>query len=146
MKCLPANQKWYLGIFDNLTDFDIMHELSIADSIIRTTIKWRDSQGCGKVETVGLRLGTLSDIVPDALQFGFEALTKGTDMESTRLQIETVKVKGRCRACETEFEIDDLLFECPSCQSRDIKMTQGQEIEIVYFEFDDTNQETTSND
>ena len=123
-----------------------MHELSIADSIIKTTKRERDNRGYGQVEAIGLRIGALSDIVPDALTFGFEALTKDTEFESTRLEIETVPVRGICKNCKNEFEVDQLLFECPACSSRDINLTQGQELEIVYFEFETTDPDSTNND
>ena len=116
-----------------------MHELSIADSIIKTSIRERDNRGYVRVEAIGLRIGTLSDIVPEALSFGFEALTKGTEMESTRLEIETVPTRGKCKACEGEFAVEQFLFECPECRSREVTLTQGQELEIAYLEFDDSN-------
>jgi len=45
-------------------------------------------------------------------------------------------VRGRCRACATEFDVPRFRFECPNCVGNDIEVTQGQELYIESFEAD----------
>ncbi len=76
-----------------------MHELAIASSILETVLLEAARRNLPPVLGIAVRLGALSNVDPEALQFGFEALKRGTALESARLQIEVVAVQGSCRAC-----------------------------------------------
>ncbi len=114
-----------------------MHELGIAQSIVEAVLKKMQSEGYRGVSKIGLRIGGLTDIVPDALEFGYEASVRDTPLAATQLVIETIPVQGTCRACSRNFVIEDYLFICPDCGGQDIAMTQGDELEIAYIEIDD---------
>lgn len=114
-----------------------MHELSIASSIVDTVTGEMKKRGLAKVHVVGIRVGALTDVVSEALEFGFEALTSGTELESARLKIERIPVKGVCLKCRTPFEVDSFIFICPACGAVDIKVEQGTELDIAYLEVDD---------
>ena len=116
-----------------------MHELAIADSIFRTVLAEIDKNGYARVSSIGLRIGLLTDVVSEALTFGFEAIARGTPLEHTRLEIERIPIIGRCRTCGSENQIERYLFVCPHCGSRDIDMIQGGELDIAYIEIDDEN-------
>jgi len=111
-----------------------MHELAIANSIVRTVLEAMDRDGYTAVTRVGLHIGALTDVVPEALVFGFEAIVKGTALEHTRLDIEQIPIKGKCRECGGEFTIEEFSFVCPLCSGRDIAMSQGDELDITYLE------------
>ena len=115
----------------------IMHELSIAASIVETVsqeIKWQNLQ---RVQTIVLRIGALSGVDPEALRFGFEAITTDTPFAKTRLDIEYVPVQGKCRACGRRFTVEDFIFACPICQSVEIEITAGEELDIAYLEIEE---------
>lgn len=114
-----------------------MHELGIADSIIQAVLHKMQESGYARVDVVALRIGALTDIVPDALEFGFEVLTRDTPLAETRLQIETVPVHGKCDDCGRDFEVNEFVFICPNCEGRAIEMSSGDELEIAYIEVDD---------
>lgn len=115
-----------------------MHELAIASSIVDTVSQEVERKQLGAVIAVGLRIGALTDVVPDALEFGFRAITAGTVLEGARLEIESVPVAGQCDACGETFDVKGLVFICPSCGSSDTKVTRGQELDIAYIEVDDS--------
>ena len=119
-----------------------MHELAVAESILNIANAEMEKRNLIAIESICVRVGVLSDVVPEALQFSFEALTKGTKMDGTDLQIETIPVRGRCHGCRQEFEVLDYVFECPLCDSRDIKLTQGDELDIAYMEVKDNEAES----
>ncbi len=114
-----------------------MHELSIASSIVNTVIQEVKTRNIKSVSKIGLKIGALTDIVPDSLQFGFAAITKNTELAQTKLLIEIIRVKGYCKKCQTNFEVMEFIFICPNCQSNDINMNQGNELEIAYIEADE---------
>ncbi len=114
-----------------------MHELAIANSIVNTVLEEAKKRNYKSVTAIGLRIGALSDVVEEALDFGFSAITAGTLLEGTKLEIESVPVTGACSACKEVFEVKGFVFVCPGCGSSDITVEKGQELDIVYIEVDD---------
>lgn len=115
-----------------------MHELAIANSIVNTVLLEAEKHNYGSVIAVGLRIGALSDVVPEALEFGFTAITVGTLLEGAKLEIENVPVKGRCCECDSSFDVQGFVFVCPACGSSKTNLEQGQELDIAYIEVDDS--------
>ena len=115
----------------------VMHELSIAQSITETARKETSSFPAGSLKEIGLRIGALSGVLVDSLEFCFEAITKGTDLESCRMKVEFLPVVATCETCSKTFEVDHFLFACPECQSGAVEVVQGYELEIAYLEVDD---------
>lgn len=111
-----------------------MHELSIADNIIHAVKEAAQSRGMLTVSTIGVRIGSLSSVDPDALTFGFDVLKRDQGMEDCELAIEFVKTSARCTKCSREFEVEDFVFVCPDCGSSQCELLSGQEIEIAYYE------------
>ena len=114
-----------------------MHELSIASSIVDTVLAEVDKRSLKSVTLISLRVGVLTDIVPDSLQFGFEAMTKDTILEKTELQITSIPVVGKCKSCQKDFEVNEFIFVCPLCYAVDIEMQTGNELDIAFIEAED---------
>jgi len=114
-----------------------MHELAIAESIIKITLDETERQNLGPVKKIVVRVGALTDVVPDALQFGFEAASADTKLAGTKLEIKTIPVVGKCKSCGKGFEVEEHIFICPNCESFDIEMTRGDELDIEYIEADE---------
>ncbi len=111
-----------------------MHELSIADNIINAVKDASQSRGMTVVSKIGIRIGTLSSVDPEALTFGFDILKRDQGWDACALAIESVATGARCRKCNHEFEVADFVFVCPSCESSQCDLLRGQELEIAYFE------------
>ena len=105
-----------------------MHELSIADNIINAVKDSAQSRGMLTVSKIGVRIGSLSSVDPDALTFGFDVLKRDQGMMDCELAIEFVKTSARCNKCSHEFEVEDFVFVCPRCASSQC------ELEIAYYE------------
>ena len=114
-----------------------MHELAIAESIIKTVLDVAERQKLGRINKIVVRIGALTDVVPDALQFGFEAASIDTELEGAQLTINTVPIAGKCNSCGKSFEVEEHIFLCPVCESFDIEVTSGDELDIEYMEVDD---------
>jgi hydrogenase nickel incorporation protein HypA/HybF len=108
-----------------------MHEFSIASAVVDTAV--RHAQG-RRVTVVSLRSGRLRQVVPDALEFAFALLARETVCEGARLDHEIVPARLRCRACETEWEIDLPDFRCRSCGGTDVAVVGGEELEVESIE------------
>ena len=111
-----------------------MHELSIAQSIIDTVLTALQRQPAAKLSAVHVRIGQMTDVAPDALSFGFSAITRDTPLDGAELVIESVPIRARCRNCSHPFSVSDFRFICPQCFTRDVEMVQGDELEITSIE------------
>ena len=115
-----------------------MHELSIAKSVIESVERLVEDRGLDKpVLKVCLKVGKLSTVVPEYLQFAFEALVDDSKISGARLEIESTAVRGRCKKCDFEFEIEDILFVCPKCKFTGVETTSGQDLVIDFVEVED---------
>ena len=101
-----------------------MHELSIAESIVRIAEAHADGR---RVTAVEVRVGALRQVVPQALEFAFALVAEGTEAEGARLVMEAVPAAGVCRACGTETEFEAFPFACP-CGSLDVELVRGEEL------------------
>lgn len=110
-----------------------MHELGIAQSIIKTVEHETETRGLPPVAEIGLRIGALSGVLPDALAFGFEALVADTPLASCQLVIEHVPAQARCKVCSHQFEVDDFFFSCPACEAVQVSVIHGYELDISYL-------------
>jgi len=86
---------------------------------------------------VRVRVGPLAGIVPDSLDFCFDAIVTGTPLSRARLDIEKTLVKARCSGCGAGFEVEGTLFLCSRCGSADIEVVSGTELQVVEIEMAD---------
>ncbi|MFH1350077.1 MAG: hydrogenase maturation nickel metallochaperone HypA [Pseudomonadota bacterium] len=113
-----------------------MHEMSIAQSLIDIIREEMVKHDAKAIRSVRLSIGQMTAIVPDSLSFCFEVITAGTELEGAKLIMEIVPLRGYCHSCDSEFEIKDYAFACPSCGSTEIKTIAGQDLSIVEMEVD----------
>ncbi len=114
-----------------------MHELGIAAAILdRVRAEARQHAGA-RATKVGVRIGELSGVNPEALSFGFEALTKDTDVDGLALEIDFRPRVQRCNQCSREFATEAIFTTCPDCASENTVMLSGDELDISYIELED---------
>jgi hydrogenase nickel incorporation protein HypA/HybF len=112
-----------------------MHEASIAIGVLETVSEQCRREGYTSIETVRLRLGKAAGILPDALLFAFDIAKNNTIASNAELIIDFVLLGGHCLACNSRFESEErYIFACPVCDSSSIKITQGDEMQIVDME------------
>lgn len=95
-----------------------MHETSIAASLLDIVRNELRKHEATRLHLVRVKYGRLTQLVPDSLLFAFEMLTKGTDLEGARLELDQIPLRVRCWSCGTEFEPEHesvLIMPCPSC-------------------------------
>ncbi len=115
-----------------------MHELSIAQSLLDSVLEHCRRLSLGKVETVNIRIGRASGIMPDALLFSYDALKEGTAAEASRLTIEEVPVTAFCSDCRRSFTVEEeFVLSCPLCSGRSFAVTGGRELDIIDMEVSD---------
>lgn len=111
-----------------------MHEMSIANSILEAVRKESAARGGARVSKVGVRVGELAGIDPEALRFCFEAIVKDSDLEPLALEIEVRPRQQRCPACNLTFPVKDYILACPTCGSKQTECVSGDELDLAYLE------------
>jgi hydrogenase nickel incorporation protein HypA/HybF len=113
----------------------VMHELSIAVSIVEMAAEEADRHGADRVEAVHLRLGKLSGVVERALVASYDLACEQTPLAGSRLLIEEVPVLVYCTICRANREVESLSsFACASCGTPSAQVVQGREIEVFALE------------
>ena len=113
-----------------------MHELGIATSILECVQAEAKRHPDSRITKVGVKIGELSGVDRDALQFGFEVLIKDTEWEPLVLDLEYIPRMQRCSTCAYEFRMTDFDPRCPLCGDLGTQCISGEELDIEYMEVD----------
>ncbi|MFC1513150.1 hydrogenase maturation nickel metallochaperone HypA [Thermodesulfobacteriota bacterium] len=112
-----------------------MHEASIALSVLQTVTEECLQRGFTAIESVQLKIGKASGVLPEALTFAFDIAKNDTIAKEAQLHIDLIPLGGQCHACNTTFEVAErFLLACPQCQATDFTINQGYEMNIVDME------------
>lgn len=112
-----------------------MHELSIARSLVETVSQAAREAGARRVTLVRLKVGELSGVAREALEFCYDVATAATLLDGSRLVVETVPVVVFCPVCDRETVLPSVTrFRCPVCETPTGDVRQGRELEIDSIE------------
>lgn len=114
-----------------------MHEMGIAYSVL-AAVRTEAARYPGNVpRKVGVRVGELSALDPEALRFCFDAITRDTDLDGLELEIEICPFRYRCQACRHEFVVQNYQTQCPQCAGLETECIGGQELDLSYLEVEE---------
>lgn len=104
-----------------------MHELSLCGAIMDTVADHLDGR---TVRRVNLTIGHFRQVVPETLQFCWEARTRGTDFEGCELRVDHVPASVLCRRCDSVTTLVHPILCCGTCESADVVLKTGEEFVI----------------
>lgn len=111
-----------------------MHEFSIAEGIVASIVPIAQERKALRITNVRLRIGTMSDIVQDALDFAWEVVCEENPLlAGCTLDIDYIEPHFVCMDCGAEYDADRLHPRCPDCGSGKTLLTKGRELEIASF-------------
>ncbi len=113
-----------------------MHELSVAHAVVTTVVAALPDPQV-RVTQVRVRIGELSGIVPQALEFAYEVAAQGTPLADAVLVVERTPVVIDCADCGEQTLASTRDFRCPSCGVPCGTVVRGKELEIIDIAFDD---------
>lgn len=134
-----------------------MHELALADAVIRAALAAARREGMARITRVVVRIGELQQTVPGTFRVALEELLPADDpcLSGTRFDFEPEPARFRCRPCDrtfglaeaggprTEREAEAIHFvpelahgflACPVCGSPDFDVLQGRGIVLERIE------------
>ena len=113
-----------------------MHELGLMTGIMSSVQEAANQAGASAVTDITISVGEMTEAIPDALQFAFEALREGTICENAQLHIAMIAPHSRCLECGAEYEHDRFHMLCPECGSFATELIAGREMRIDSIEVD----------
>src|SRR5208283_2464036 len=132
-----------MGLFDVLAinrsaRRNSMHELSIVESVVEAVTETAARYPGARVNSVKLRVGVLSAVVKESLEFCWELATVGTPLAEAALVVKTVPIVVHCAACGRDAEIEGVQsLRCPNCGELTADLRQGRELEIESIEIEE---------
>lgn len=106
-----------------------MHEVSIADSIL--DLISRQTGGPVKLQSLQLRIGALSGVSPEALQFCFPTVANARGFGIPLLEIENVPLQILCLDCQKVSVIQEPFAPCPCCGGFEREIITGHEFSLL---------------
>jgi hydrogenase nickel incorporation protein HypA/HybF len=110
--------------------------MGVTQEILRAITEAAQGAGATRINSVRVTIGELTEIVPDALQFAWEALTPGTLAEGATLDVVETGGRSLCLDCAREFTHDRFERRCTSCGSYATKVISGDELLIDDIDVD----------
>ena len=114
-----------------------MHELSLIQNVVEVALDVAHEHGGLPIQRVVLDIGALQQVVPEALEFAFDAATKDTLAEDAVLEWHLLPTRIECSGCGREFEPDDDVFwVCTECDNIGGRVLQGNELVLRSVELE----------
>lgn len=111
-----------------------MHELAITENLFEIIFEQIKKHQVKKILKVKVKVGELTAVIPDCLQFCFDTLKEGTILKEASLDIEMVPLKAKCKKCKKDFPVKEFHFICPFCKGKEIEIISGRELFIENLE------------
>ena len=113
-----------------------MHELSLAQEIVDQATSVAKEHDAAHVVTITVKIGPLSGVYKDSLEFCFPVCAENTRAAGAKLIIEEVPLLLRCATCGQESSPHPIHMKCALCQSSDVEVISGREFKIVHMEIE----------
>ena len=108
-----------------------MHELSVASNLMDICLEKAAENNASKITGIKLKIGKLSGIEIHFLKEAFEAVCTGSIAENCEFDYFLQDIVIFCKICRKEYSIKDNIFICPKCETRDIKVVDGEELVLM---------------
>jgi hydrogenase nickel incorporation protein HypA/HybF len=118
-----------------------VHELSAATAIVKTILSASEDRMVRRIRSVDLKIGQLTLLSPEQLEFCFQIASKGTIAEGAELNMERSPAVLECESCGSSFpwappEDDPAnhlvlpILQC-ECGATKVRVVSGRELEVV---------------
>jgi len=108
-----------------------MHEFSLAVEVIKLAQTEAEKNRARSVSEITIEVGNMSGVEAEPFESALRLLTEGSILEKVSLNIIKIKGKGKCIACENEFEMNHRMDTCPQCGAFPSKINGGNEFRVV---------------
>jgi len=94
-----------------------MHEMSIVAGLLDIIRQELAKHNAHKLLVVRVKHGRLANVVPEALEFAWTAMTADSEFAGAAIELEEIPLRLACGGCKHEFspEDKDFFMPCPAC-------------------------------
>jgi hydrogenase nickel incorporation protein HypA/HybF len=111
-----------------------MHELSMADGILKAVITNAEKNEATEVTEVTVEIGKLSLLNPEQVKFMLDVLSEDTIAKNAKFIMVEIPIEIKCKECGYIgiADSDDLdhytpMVECPKCEAKLVEITNGKD-------------------
>jgi hydrogenase nickel incorporation protein HypA/HybF len=109
-----------------------MHELTIAQEIVRVVRESLSAGEVSRVKQINLLIGDLTAVQEECLKFCIDAVTRETPLSGVSVNIRHIEPRFRCRACGEEYSSDNPFYlPCPRCKTFGADLIAGNELSVT---------------
>lgn len=108
-----------------------MHERSVVSALLRQ-VREAASPACpASVGLVELAIGPLSGVDPLLMTEAFDDMKDENGFSNAALSLKETELRGYCNHCQYAFAIERFVFRCPACESSEVQVTSGDELQLL---------------
>jgi len=119
-----------------------MHEAAIVESVLQQVVEKMPPRA--EVQRVNLRIGRLTNVSPDALNFYFDAFRNECLGNQCELTVIQPPLRASCQNCGREHEFVEWIWQCAACNSGPLIYLNGSELELESIEVKDAGDDSDS--
>ncbi len=113
-----------------------MHEYSVVQALLNQCEEVAVQNEATKVTKVVCKIGVMSGIEIHLLQTAFDTFKEGTMCDGAEFVINEQKLKLECKECGEVFEVDEVRYYCPHCESLRVKVLDGEDMYLMSLEME----------
>lgn len=108
-----------------------MHEFSLAVEVINLAQSEAEKNNAKEIQEITIEVGDLSGVEAYAFESALGLLVKDSILKTANIYILRSPGKGKCNACDHEFEMNHRMATCPKCNCFPSEINGGQEFRVV---------------
>ena len=113
-----------------------MHEFSIVNALLEMCDKNAKEHNATKITKVEIKIGKLSGVEPYLLQTAFYTFKEETICAEAEFVAHLQEIVIHCENCHNEATLTQNEFVCPTCQSTDLRVIDGEEMYLMHLEME----------
>ena len=113
-----------------------MHEFSIVNALLEMCEKNAQEHNATKITRVEIKVGKLSGVEAHLLETAFNTFKEETVCDGAEFVIHWQDIVIHCEKCHNEATLTQNEFICPTCQSTDLRVIDGEEMYLMHLEME----------
>jgi hydrogenase nickel incorporation protein HypA/HybF len=113
-----------------------MHELAVTEQILKLALHHAEEAHARQVTDLHLKIGTLSTIIDDSVQFYWDIISQGSLCQGATLHFDRVPATLHCHSCGQDYTLVHELTACPNCHGIQVQILFGQEFQLTSIDIE----------
>jgi hydrogenase nickel insertion protein HypA len=114
-----------------------MHEYSIVQALLEQCENHASAHNATKITKVVVKIGQYSGVEPHLLEVAFNTFKETTVCEGSDFVMNIQPLVIRCRQCGSLSTLEQPHYLCPSCESGDVSVEEGEEMYLMSLEMEE---------